>query len=37
MRERTPRDGTRWHPSSVRNLLLQAERLGVGRHSVVPR
>jgi DNA invertase Pin-like site-specific DNA recombinase len=31
MRERTPRGGTRWHPSSVRNLLLQAERLGVGR------
>lgn len=29
MRERTPRGGTRWHPSSVRNLLLQAERLGL--------
>jgi DNA invertase Pin-like site-specific DNA recombinase len=29
MRERTPRGGTRWHPSSVRHLLLQAERLGL--------
>jgi hypothetical protein len=29
MRERTPRGGTRWHPSSVRNLLLQAERRGL--------
>jgi len=29
MRERTPRGGTRWHPSSVRNLLLRAERLGL--------
>ncbi len=37
MRERTPRGGTRWHPSSVRNLLLQAERLGVGRQSMAPR
>ena len=27
MRERTPRGGTRWHPSSVRHLLLRAERL----------
>jgi hypothetical protein len=26
MHERTPRGGTRWHPSSVRNLLIQAER-----------
>jgi hypothetical protein len=26
MRERTPRGGTRWHPSSVRHLLIQAER-----------
>lgn len=33
MRERTPRGGTRWHPSSVRNPLLQAERLGLGRSS----
>jgi DNA invertase Pin-like site-specific DNA recombinase len=31
MRERTPRGGTRWHPSSVRNLLQQAERLGLRR------
>ena len=31
MRERTPRGGTRWHPSSVRNLLERAERLGLGR------
>ena len=37
MRERTPRGGTRWHPSSVRNLLLQAERLGVGRQGMAPR
>jgi DNA invertase Pin-like site-specific DNA recombinase len=29
MRERTSRGGTRWHPSSVRNLLLQAERRGL--------
>lgn len=29
MRERTPRGGTRWHPSSVRHLLLGAERLGL--------
>ena len=29
MRERTPRGGTRWHPSSVRNLLQRAERLGL--------
>jgi DNA invertase Pin-like site-specific DNA recombinase len=28
MRERTPRGGTRWHPSSVKHLLVQAERLG---------
>ena len=28
MHERTPRGGTRWHPSSVRHLLLRAERLG---------
>ena len=37
MRERTPRGGTRWHPSSVRNLLLQAERLGVGRRNPAHR
>jgi DNA invertase Pin-like site-specific DNA recombinase len=30
MHERTPRGGTRWHPSSVRNLLQRAERLGLG-------
>jgi hypothetical protein len=29
MRERTPRGGTRWHPSSVKHLLSQAERLGL--------
>ena len=29
MRERTPRGGTRWHPSSVRHLLLKAEQLGL--------
>jgi hypothetical protein len=31
MRERTPRGGTRWHPSSVRHLLERAERLGLTR------
>ena len=29
MHERTPRGGTRWHPSSVKHLLDQAERLGL--------
>lgn len=29
MRERTPRGGTRWHPSSVKHLLNRAEQLGV--------
>jgi DNA invertase Pin-like site-specific DNA recombinase len=29
MRERTPRGGTRWHPSSVRHLLARAERIGL--------
>ena len=29
MRERTPRGGTRWHPSSVRHLLAHAARLGL--------
>jgi hypothetical protein len=29
MHERTPRGGTRWHPSSVSNLLEQAERRGL--------
>lgn len=37
MRERTPRGGTRWHPSSVLNLLRQAERLGVGRRNAAQR
>jgi DNA invertase Pin-like site-specific DNA recombinase len=31
MRERTPRGGTRWHPSSVRHLLERVERLGLTR------
>ena len=31
MRERTPRGGTRWHPSSVKHLLGRAERLGLTR------
>ncbi|WP_238332808.1 recombinase family protein [Acetobacter sp. DmW_136] len=29
MHERTPRGGTRWHPSSVKHLLVRAERLGL--------
>ncbi len=29
MHERTPRGGTRWHPSSVRHLLTRGERLGL--------
>ncbi len=29
MRERTPRGGTRWHPSSVRHLLLRAQTLAI--------
>ena len=29
MRERTPRGGTRWHPSSVKHLLARAEKLGL--------
>lgn len=33
MRERTPRGGTRWHPSSVRHLLLRAERRGLLRRG----
>ncbi len=33
MRERTPRGGTRWHPSSVRHLFARAERLGLSRDS----
>jgi DNA invertase Pin-like site-specific DNA recombinase len=31
MRERTPRGGTRWHPSSVKHLLDRAGRLGLFR------
>ena len=33
MRERTPRGGTRWHPSSVRHLLARAERQGLLREQ----
>jgi hypothetical protein len=29
MHERTPRGGTRWHPSSVKHLLGRAERIGL--------
>jgi DNA invertase Pin-like site-specific DNA recombinase len=36
MRERTPRGGTRWHPSSVKHLLARAERLGSARMSDDP-
>jgi hypothetical protein len=36
MRERTPRGGTRWHPSSVKHLLARAERLGLARMSGDP-
>ena len=31
MHERTPRGGTRWHPSSIKHLLDQAGRLGLLR------
>jgi DNA invertase Pin-like site-specific DNA recombinase len=34
MRERTPRGGTRWHPSSVKHLLGQAERLGLAGATI---
>jgi len=37
MRERTPRGGTRWHPSSVRHLLGQAETLGLTGTASAPR
>lgn len=38
MRERTPQGGTRWHPSSVRSLLRQAEFRGLaGRQSAAAR
>lgn len=38
MHERTPRGGTRWHPSSVKNVLGTAERIGlVGANPVLTR
>ena len=33
MRERTPRGGTRWHPSSVKHLLTRAISLGLARNA----
>jgi len=36
MRERTARGGTRWHPSSVKHLLGQAERLGLAIAASAP-
>jgi DNA invertase Pin-like site-specific DNA recombinase len=36
MRERTPRGGTRWHPSSVKHLLTRADRLGLTAAASVP-
>jgi DNA invertase Pin-like site-specific DNA recombinase len=33
MRERTPRGGTRWHPSSIKHLLARAERIGLAGSS----
>ena len=35
MRERTPRGGTRWHPSSVKHLLARADRLGFAGTAAV--
>jgi hypothetical protein len=35
MRERTPRGGTRWPPSSVKHLLARAERFGLTRTASV--
>jgi len=35
MRERTPRGGTRWHPSSVRHLLGRAAKLGLTEDAPV--
>jgi DNA invertase Pin-like site-specific DNA recombinase len=35
MRERTPRGGTRWHPSSIKHLLARAEGLGLAGRSAV--
>jgi hypothetical protein len=34
MRERTPRGGTRWHRSSVQQLLAKAERLRLNEVSM---
>jgi DNA invertase Pin-like site-specific DNA recombinase len=36
MHERTPRGGTRWHPSSVKHLLAKAQRLGVAATAKSP-
>jgi len=36
MRERTPRGGTRWHPSSVKHLLARAEHLGMAGATPAP-
>jgi hypothetical protein len=36
MRERTPRGGTRWHRSSVQQLLAKAERLRMKEMAVDP-
>jgi hypothetical protein len=35
MHERTPRGGTRWHPSSVKHLLDRAARLGLVRTPTI--
>ncbi|AOX18657.1 recombinase family protein [Kozakia baliensis] len=35
MRERTPRGGTRWHPSSIRHLLDRAAKLGLIENAPV--
>src|ERR1700676_335303 len=37
MHERTPRGGTRWHPSSVKHLLSRAARLGKGWRYATPQ
>jgi len=36
MRERTPRGGTRWHPSSVKHLLARAKHLGLAGTTSAP-
>ncbi len=36
MHERTPRGGTRWHPSSVKHLLARAQRLGLAASAKGP-